>query len=107
MFCGVIGLGSFWRMILCLSVYFLSRKSPPAPVLSRTFVTMVLFPLTVLLMMGIEMFIDFDPKSAISTEDILSVSNTYLKTLFQYVFVQFVFFFLVHVCDQVLHLRSC
>ena len=60
---------------MCLSAYFLLRKSPPAPVSSKTFARMVLFPRTVLLMMGIEMVIDFDPKLAISTEEILSVSN--------------------------------
>ena len=42
-------------MISCLSVYFLSRKSSPASVSGRTLVTMVLFPLIVLLVMEMEM----------------------------------------------------
>src|ERR1700678_1970115 len=59
----------------CFVAYFLSRKSPPAPVLKRTLVTTVLFPPTVLHVMGIERWIDLDPLSATSTEEILSVSN--------------------------------
>src|ERR1700678_3668770 len=59
----------------CFVVYFLSRKSPPARVSRRTLVTTVLFPPTVLHVMGMERCIDLDPMSATSTEKILSVSN--------------------------------
>src|SRR5271155_969300 len=59
----------------CFAAYFLSMKSPPAPVSRRTLVTTVLFPPTVLHVMGIERCIDLDPMSATSTEEILSVSN--------------------------------
>src|ERR1700678_67682 len=59
----------------CFAAYFLSRKSFPAPVSRRNLVTTVLFPPTVLHVMGIERCIDLDPMLATSTEEILSVSN--------------------------------
>src|ERR1700678_2816343 len=59
----------------CFAAYFLSMKSPPARVLRRTLVTTVLFPPTVLHVMGIERCIDLDPMLSTSTEEILSVSN--------------------------------
>src|ERR1700678_606034 len=49
-------------------------NSPSAPVSSRTFVSTVLFPVTVLIIIGIEMCIDLILESVIITEEILSVS---------------------------------
>jgi cell shape-determining protein MreD len=42
-------------------------------------IDMVLFSLTVLLIMGMDMVIDFESKSAISTEEILSISNVVVE----------------------------
>src|SRR5271168_4096248 len=49
-------------------------NSPSAPVSSRTFVSTVLFPVTVLITIGMEMCIDLILESVIITEEILSVS---------------------------------
>src|SRR5277367_4730399 len=50
-------------------------KSPPAPVLSRTEVSMILFSFSVLHIMGMVMVKDLFPKLATSTEERVSVLN--------------------------------
>src|ERR1700678_2568576 len=72
-------------------------KSPSAPVSSRTFVSTVLFPLIVLITIGMEMCIDLILESVIITEEILSVSIVTIE----YVFVYLVLFFGVHACAYV------
>src|SRR5271155_2363850 len=80
-------------------------KSPSAPVSSRTFVSTVLFPVTVLITIGMEMCIDLILESVIITEEILILISERVhcddRIFFEYVFVYLVLFFGVHACDYV------
>ena len=69
MFHGVIGHCNFWRIILCLFTYFWFINIPPAPVSRRMFVSMILFPISVLLLMGRLIVNNVFPIFATSTED--------------------------------------
>src|SRR5271168_2582823 len=63
----------------CSFAYRRCMKSPPAPVSSRTGVSMILFSFSVLHVIGMVILKDLFPKSATSTEERVSVLNVEME----------------------------
>src|SRR5271155_5066207 len=78
-----MGIRSLWRRMLCFLAYRGCMNNPPAPVSSKTWVSTILFSFFVLHVMGMVTVADLFPKSAISTEERVSVLNVEVEHLFK------------------------
>src|SRR5271155_747974 len=67
----------------CFLAYRGCINNPPAPVSSKTLVSTILFSFFVLHVIGIVMVADLFPKSAISTEERVSVLNVEMERSFK------------------------